>query len=506
MKRILTTVIVVAGFLLSLASCSLDKRPSGVIDPDNAFQSFADAQKLRTGLYMHFRGTTTGAVASSPEIQSDLFHATVNYGNTGGFIYGWQFVADEGTVTDLWSGRYGNMKHINYFIEHAEAIAANEDNGWKESELKSLDIYIGEAYFLRAYNHFQLADRFCLSYAGNENEYGIPYIKEYRPTSDQSKYPSRGTLEETFRLILEDIKVAEEKITTAGSLASIYITSDAVKALKARVALSMGDYETAILCASELTTNSKYALVSTMDDFTKMWVNDSGSECIMQLDAKYSESLPPSNDYMYIGYDQANNVYKPGYIPTQRVVDLFGEYPEDFRNKEFIVEKTMEATGAAKYDVKLFYKFQGNPELRGPSSWNYVSKAKPFRIAEQYLILAEAYARSGQDGLACKALNDLRLKRIPEYTDVTLTGEALLTEILEERVRELMGEGFRLSDLKRFGVNVVRGAAQVADAIYLPSVYEDFEMLSGNYRFVWPIPQEELDANPQIKGEQNPGY
>lgn len=94
---------------------------------------------------------------------------------------------------------------------------------------------------------------------------------------------------------------------------------------------------------------------------------------------------------------------------------------------------------------------------------NYINKIKPFRIAEQYLIAAEAYARrggAGDEAAACEYLNALRSKRIPGYKEKLYSGNALLNEIKEERARELFGEGFRFTDLKRWGEGMARSAAQ----------------------------------------------
>ena len=69
--------------------------------------------------------------------------------------------------------------------------------------------------------------------------------------------------------------------------------------------------------------------------------------------------------------------------------------------------------GNAQSDVYIFTKFIGNPALKDPNSNGYsgVNKVKPFRISEQYLILAEAYARTGNNGEAYNVLNTLRTAR-----------------------------------------------------------------------------------------------
>lgn len=161
-------------------------------------------------------------------------------------------------------------------------------------------------------------------------------------------------------------------------------------------------------------------------------------------------------------------------------------------------------------DMYIFYKFQGNPALRSTeTSWNYQNKPKVFRIAEMYLIRAEALARGGapQAGISdpWSDIHTLRSARTTNYQPDQF-GESIEDAILNERVRELIGEGFRIQDLKRYGRGFTRTEAQVRETIYQPDTYTDYEIMANNPRFIFPIPQAEIDANSNISGEQNPGY
>ncbi len=116
------------------------------------------------------------------------------------------------------------------------------------------------------------------------------------------------------------------------------------------------------------------------------------------------------------------------------------------------------------------------------------------RLSEVYLNRAEAHARSGNDPLAQADLNLIRQRALATAPDVTLTGSALLDEILLERRRELCYEGHRVFDITRFKQNLVR-----VDVTGDAANYSD----PGNY-FIFPIPQPEMNLNPNIA--QNPGY
>ena len=167
--------------------------------------------------------------------------------------------------------------------------------------------------------------------------------------------------------------------------------------------------------------------------------------------------------------------------------------------------------GAIKGEVYVFFKFPGNPALNneGAAVSNYINKIKGFRIAEQYLIAAEASAMAGgQEAQANKYLNALRGARIPGYEAEDYSGDELLEQIKAERAKELFGEGFRFTDLKRWNKGFARSEAQDSQIINNAGSNntEFLQKSASDPHWLWPIPQAEIDANPQIQGQQNAGY
>jgi len=116
------------------------------------------------------------------------------------------------------------------------------------------------------------------------------------------------------------------------------------------------------------------------------------------------------------------------------------------------------------------------------------------RLSEVYLNRAEARARSGQDASAQADLNLIRQRGLATAPDVTLTGAALLADILIERRIELGYEGHRIHDIMRHKQDVAR--VDVTGDIAFQGYPCNFCIL--------PIPFEETDANPNIT--QNDGY
>lgn len=497
MKKTIIISTILAATAFAVTSCNLDLRPAGTLEPANAFQTLSDAEHLRAGNYIAFRGRVSGTVTYTPDLASDLFHAVLEFGNRGGTFYDWIYTSVDGDAETVWNNCYYAIANVNYFIDNANSCNKAD---WSDEDLATLKNYIGEAFFLRAFYHFQLIEKFCPDYEGNEETFGIPYMKHYNPTSDQTKYPNRGTMSGTYANIMDDLDSAAAYVSAPGQKASIWITSDAVKALTARVALNMRDYQTAIENASALVNSGTYPLISDAAAFNDIWANDSGDEAILQLTGSYPGALPSSYSYNYVGYNANTGVYTPDYIPEQWLLDLFTENAGDIRYSAFFEDVTI----FENYPVTIFYKFVGNPALKDPSSVGNsgVNLAKPFRISEQYLILAEAYARSGNSPQAFTVLNQIREKRIPGYVG-NQAGD-VLEEIFEERIKELIGEGFYWTDLKRFEKPMQRGEAQAGAPIR--PINNEMHRDASDYRWVWPIPQEELDANPNIANQQNPGY
>jgi len=503
MKKLIFTLISV---ILLATSCSLEKMPSGSVNT-NDVQSIDDVSKLRNYLYIRLRGMYAGSYISCGELMSDLFHASLGYGNRGGIYHKWQWTATESLAESLWSHGYYTTASANFIMQEMDKL--KEKIEFTDAEKAQLDIYYGECHFMKAAAMFELVKMFAETYTSNPNALGVMLVDTYNPTSDQTVYPGRSTVAEVYQFIDENLNKAASKLSAVENAeASIYLTPDAIKAFQARVALYKGDYATAASLATSLIDSGRYPLIDNVDDFNMLWTNDSGKECMMQLWADYaSGSLPSSLDYSYISLN-ASGIYSPDYLPEQWIVDLYSE--DDIRSQCWFEEHTVtynKITGNAV----LFTKFPGNRALQdaGKTTSDYINKIKLFRIAEQYLIAAEAYASmGGNEAAANQYLNALRAARINNYVEEYYAGEALINAIKDERVRELIGEGYRFYDLKRYNKGFSRGESQNDELITNANSTQTelFSAQAGDFRFLWPIPQAEIDSNPQISEQQNPGY
>jgi hypothetical protein len=120
-----------------------------------------------------------------------------------------------------------------------------------------------------------------------------------------------------------------------------------------------------------------------------------------------------------------------------------------------------------------------------------------FRRAETMMLLAEAYVKQGQGALATGLINQLRQRAKLTGNDL-LTGNATITDVLDESARELFGEANRWMDLKRTGTLLTRAVQYNAF-----TTHNHPTAISSTY-LVRPIPVTEIVRSPTLT--QNPGY
>jgi hypothetical protein len=165
--------------------------------------------------------------------------------------------------------------------------------------------------------------------------------------------------------------------------------------------------------------------------------------------------------------------------------------------------------------LTLLVKYFGNESTFIPNQIYHVCQPKPLRLAEQYLIRAEAYCRSASKKNIGKASEDLRYLAASRGGSVaSINDKNWLKVISDERVKELYMEGFRLNDLKRWKnlpqwSSVESTSGRVFKREKQSSAQNGpgttLEIKTTDHRFVWPIPSHEIES-PGSRIEQNAGY
>jgi hypothetical protein len=495
--KILSLTLVIA---VTSVSCDLNRYPYDAIEQSQAFMTLKDAGTLNNGLYSSLRARVYGLFMFSTDVQADQLNATLDYGNRNGFPHKWNgFLADDYTIRDTWRYQYNTITNINNILNNSNKIPiANA------TEQATMDKYLGEAYLMRAFLYHQLVQRFAKDYEPSTaaSDLGVPIVL----TFDITEKPARSTVEQVYQQILADITQAETLLATAtGVQRATKINKDCVLALKARVYLCMHNWTGAVTAANALINNTVpgYPLITNAAAFKNMWLNDTGTETILQLFASLPSELGNANS-IYLGLNTQTNKYTPDFVPQQWVVDLYAV--GDIRKAAYLEQKPLYIQGVDYPGIWCINKYPGNPALYTAPNTNYQHKPIIFRVAEMYLISAEAAAQTpATEAAALTTLNLLRVAR-GETALVGLTGTALMDAIKDERTRELLCEGFRLDDLKRWKMGVTRKTPQNTAFLNPGTDFYEKVVPAGDDKFVWGIPTNDLTTNPNLIDQQNHGW
>lgn len=501
MKQIKISLLLGSVGMLFLASCTkrLDKNPYSSIALGQAFQSVKDAQSWNNGLYSNLRGNVYGIYTFSTDVQGDQLNASLDFGNRNGNPHRWNnWTSDDYTIRDVWAGYYGAMKNLNAAIDGFGAITPASP-----AEAANLNRYKGDAYLARAFYYHQLVQLYAKPYepATAATDLGVPLVIKY----NVSAQPSRATVKAVYDQIISDITNAKSLLSAVnGAQGSTRFTKDAVSALEARVRLSMQDWTGAKAAADAVIASGTYPLITDQAAYTAYWATDTKTETIFQLQTIAPSELANTNS-IYLGYIPSTGRFDPDFIPSQWVVDMYDN--ADIRKAAYFKQLPLTVQGTAYNNVWLVNKYPGNPALFTGANTNYENAPKVFRVAELYLISAEAGARAGGTA-ATDALNKLNALRTARGLAPLsgLTGTALMSAIQDERFRELAFEGFRLLDLKRWHMPMQRHDPQSTAYLTPGPDYFNKSVPADDPKFVWAIPANDMTVNPNLRGQQNPGW
>ncbi len=487
--------------MLALSSCKkdeLDLFPFSSIEVTQSFVSLKDAKAWDLGFYNSFRGSVYGSNMFISDVQGDQLNATLDFGNRNGNPHRWgtSFLAEDGALSGPWASFYSSIKNINVAIDGFEKIpTANA------TEKAELDRYKGDAYLARAYYYSELIKRFAKAYnpATAATDLGVPLVTSF----DLNDRPKRATIAQVYTQILADITKAKPLFSTvAGSQGAKTFTIHAALALEARVKLETMDYAGAVIAAESVISSGTYPLVTNQTDMNAMWRTDLAREVIMQCFVSRPNELPNTNG-LYLGFIAATGKFAPDFVPSQWVIDRYDN--ADLRKAAYYERKLLNIQGIDYPNIWVVNKYPGNPALFTGAATNYAHAPKVFRVAELYLISAEAGARAGAatEPAALLRLNSLRVARgIPALAG--LSGVSLINAIKDERFRELAFEGFRLWDLKRWNEGFTRSMPQNLNFINVGSNYNTLSIAPGSDKFTWGIPTRDLTTNPNLV--QNSGW
>lgn len=485
MKQKIRLFAALTAAALTLSSC-LEKYPEDAIPEDKALRTLSDANQAVIGIYSAFKSPAlySGHLTLIPDIQADLVYAVEGYTNTYGDIWRWEILSTNPEIEAVYGSLYSVIGDCNFFFDYVERVRATLSEDRDFDTLRSLE---GEVYFARALAYSELIKCFCKAYdpATAGEELGVVLVESYHNPGRMV----RASLEASYRFVLDDLKRAAERIDLEETNNSVYFTKSTVNALYARVYLYMQDWDKAIEHATKviedkylgLSSANEFNITKDQSDYQYMWTNDAAREIIWKVGFTPT-SFGGALGQVFLNYNYVN--FKPDYVPATWALNLYSD--KDYRGPIFFSTQITGYPHALQWP--LLMKYLGNQTFI-QNRILHVNMPKVFRLAEQYLIRAEAYCRNKEYAKGAKDITTLRTARYTNYGSTSLSEGNWLQTISEERVRELFMEGFRLQDLKRWHTGFERTPQQ-------SSVKQgsSLKVAADDALFVWPIPQHELEA------------
>lgn len=372
-----------------------------------------------------------------------------------------ELVNNQYNMLTTWTPSWERIYRFNTILHNIDKV--------EQTNQQTHDQVAGEAYFGRAYYHFILMLSFCL---WDENAPGIGYRDGVAP----GEIPARETVGYTLGRIYEDLDKAEELLTKAGCTkfnlkTSFRPTVPTVKALKARVDLYRGNYDSALKNANaalaahstlvtfkndpnyELVPSTTFNLLNEDNTAIKGTLQAMVPFALLNLALQpvtlYEELYLPSistgdfcpvSEKLYNLFDRENDArwiyfYNSNYPLMFAPGSFYTAVIDGVQTKNCISNETQK--WLKPWHAHCYYRFHGN----GPV------KLLGMTTAEMMLIKAECLARGGKTDEAAQVLKDLRATRFLNTEAANNIGGSV-QDVLDERDREFAGL-WRFYDIKR---------------------------------------------------------
>ena len=448
MKYFSLSLIFTISILFTGCDDNLELQPAQSLTPEAVLTDEGNVQNLLIAAY-DFAGQDE-VLSGQSQLASELLANEGDLAWRGTFADPAEFNRKQMTapnffVERLWELGYAGINQANIILNNLEIITDSAERARIE----------GEAKFLRGTLYFELARFFALPYeAGATNsQLGLPIVLNGVVDAGAITFPSRNSLEEVYAQAINDLTDAYNLLPASNG---VFADRYSAQAVLARLYLQQGSFAAARDAADDVLTNSGHSLAPT---YSAAFNNDSdGVEDIFMWQ-----------------------------ITTQDGANDFNTFwsTRDFGGRSITGDITVEDPYFDLFsgpDDRSTFFYEGSGTILTTKWQSQFANVPYLRIGEMHLIRAESNFRLGTStGLSAEdEINALR-GRSNAAPIVGIT----LQDILDERRRELGFEGHALHDSKRLQLNI-----------------DDFAY--NDDLLVFPIPQRELDANPDL--EPNPGY
>ena len=443
--------------LLLLSGCLNIKLEDQYADPE-AITTTATARELLASAYNSLpRYQMELSILSDDFVPTDHTSKYAEMLN----LYNWEDKAIDDLSDNIWNEYYMTVAIVNALLPRMENIKPKD-----EADRLEMENIRSEAKALKAMCYFDLLRLYGPVYTeANLAKDGI--ILKHRLELDFLPRSSlKDCADEIEKLLTDALKVDNSDTEV------FYLSTPAVKALRAEFELYRGKYDAAVSYGLPLLDGAESRWTKT--EYDNLWADNSSAD---RLFAPYIFD----SFYQDLCYDREEGDYF--------VLNPDISYPDTDVRKGWasytISMDGLQVVTLGKYN-RMYYD---NVTVR------YINT---LRYSGVCFTVAEAYARDGADDLARATVNRLLNAYGAQPLDDSLAGDELVDAILAEKQKEFAGEGVRLFDLKRHGKQLTKkgrlGTGAGAETIR-----------PRDYRWLFPIPQSEYRYNDNIT-QNNPQW
>lgn len=474
--------------------------PQGLIR-EEFWKTKEDVQAVLMGAYTSF-AQLDNLFFIYGEIRADMVKPDINTSGNEKMIMESNIYPDNHLCQ--WTEFYKIINFCNEIINFAPQVR-EIDNTFSDYQLKG---YLSEAYFLRSLAYFYLVRVFK----------DVPLVLQPTSTDDAELYIPKINGDKVLDQIIYDLKQSISWATIDGYPTIREVKSRATKAAifalladiylwKAAGSSDPGDYEECISHVDNIIALNKYQLLNGSDWFDNYYPRTDPVSKEVIFEFFFDDALNQRN-HIY-GMTQ---VYSYHYDPSQKAIEIFADaYTQQALKRE---PNRGEGKSIAKIgdDNYIIWKYVGQ-RADGRSVRSGIESNSAnwiiYRLADIYLMKAEALSQLNRYSEALSILNDIRERADTPFLDLPNSASAFEDAILDERARELAFEGKRWFDLLRMGRrNDFKRKNELIQIIVLnvPSTQKRVLATKLNNPLGWymPIYDTELERNKALV--QNPYY
>jgi tetratricopeptide (TPR) repeat protein len=417
----------------------LDITPDGQVKRDELLSTDDGIEDALYGVYAKMRTTSLYGQEmyfSTLEVLSQTLYCYGNDGITAMGKYDYTNTTVKGVFESIWTDMYADISNVNSILNSPLIESATN---------YPQTIYRGEALALRAFMHFDLMRLFAEQYTVNPDADGIPYATEFSLTT-----PDFESLANNYEHVLADLTEAEQLLaeddtykntSTFMTDRQIHMNLHAVRALIARVYLTMGNKDKALEYAEKVINESGYTLKEKTEVNNDLAGVLSTKECLFGV---YYASF-----YTQVSAKLQQTVTYSSLTLREDFLEMYerGVSGLDYRTNAYFT--SVDNGGTTTYRLSKFtdiYELNSNSSAR-PSS--LIQGINLIRMPEMYYIAAEALLSSNPTK-ALQYFNEVITRRGLDAQETPLTQ----SDINTERYKEYIGEGQTFFNMKRQNLSI----------------------------------------------------